>query len=167
MISQKKLFGHIIQFRNRQNYAEKELTVSEYLNAKVSSNQQRLLNPAVLDTITGLIIKDIQGEGARKRLAQQRLNFVDGTVSSHCQVLNSAERNLLIRQANKVAAMMANLRNQKLKEKEKKRQDKEFQEAARKEKRENKIAAEKEKAKKAFESNKKLLRESKRKDWTM
>ena len=94
--SQKKLFKYIIRYQNRQNYAEKEIIVSGYLDAKVSGNQQHLLNSNVLDTITCFIIKDNQGEGTRKRLAQQRLNFVDGKVSSHCQVLNSSERTLLI-----------------------------------------------------------------------
>ena len=35
----------------------KELEVSTYLDVEVSTDQQALLNPTVLDTITGFIIK--------------------------------------------------------------------------------------------------------------
>ena len=111
------LFKHIVQFRNRVHHKEKEVTVSSYLNVDVSEDQQALLNPTVLDSITGWIIKDSQGEGARKKMAKRRINLLDGKINSHCCVLNSDERQNLIQQANEVAAVMADLENERQKEK--------------------------------------------------
>ena len=64
------MFEHIIRFRNREHFKNKEISVSTYLSAEVSADQHNLLNPSVLDTITGFILKDAQGEGAKKRLAK-------------------------------------------------------------------------------------------------
>ena len=119
-----KLFDHMVTFWNRMAFAEREQKVSPYLNCEYSHNQQQLLNPSVLDTIVGYVMKDSQGKGAKKRLPQRRLNFIDGTVSSHCGVLNSPERLNLIRQANEVSAVMADLEKERLEKKEEKRRKK-------------------------------------------
>ena len=92
-----KLFHHIVSFQNREQYRVQELKVSAHLDVQVTAAQQRLLNPSVLDTITGFIIKDSQGEGTKKILPQRHLNMIDGLVSSHCCVLNSVERLDLIK----------------------------------------------------------------------
>ena len=103
------LFNHMVTFRNRNSYKEEKQKVNDYLSCDYSSDQQTLLNPSVLDTVIGYIMHDSQGEGAKKRLPQRRLNFIDGMVSSHCSVLNSPHRLDLIRQANEVSAVMADL----------------------------------------------------------
>ena len=51
-------------------------------------------------------------------MPQRRLNFIDGTISSHCAILNSDERLQLVKQANEVAAVMADLENDRKKQKE-------------------------------------------------
>ena len=63
---------------------------------------------------------DSQGEGTMKKLLERRLNFVDGTISSHCGVLNSPERLALIRQAHEVSAVIANLKKKAGKERREK-----------------------------------------------
>jgi len=83
-------------FRNRSNYKEEKQEVSSYLAYEYTHEQQQLISPSVLDTVIGFIMLDSQDEGAKRRLPQRRLNFIDGTVSSHCGVLNSNERLQLI-----------------------------------------------------------------------
>jgi hypothetical protein len=61
------------------------------LDVAVSKDQLSLLNPSVLDTITGYIKEDTKGEGARKCLPAQRLYMIDGNILSWCVVLNSPE----------------------------------------------------------------------------
>ena len=147
---QEKLFGHMVSFRNRQhNHKEKTQKVSEHLNVEVSSDQHDLLNPSVLDTITGFIIKDSKGDGVKKRIAQRRLNMIDATVSSHCAVLNSAERMHLIKQANEVAAVLADIELEQIQKREKSRKEKAQKEAQKKERKLAKIAKEKENEEKA------------------
>ena len=87
--AQENLLNHVIKFCNQTNHNVKELEASAYLDVKVSTDQQAILNPTVLDTITGFIIKDAKGERAKKKLVQRRLNLIDGTINSHCCLLNS------------------------------------------------------------------------------
>ena len=136
---QMKLFEHIVRFRNREQYSVKELKVSTHLDVEVTADQQRLLNPSVLDTITGFIIKDSQGEGAKKRLPQRRLNMIDGLVSSHCCVLNSAERLDLIKKSNQIAALMAEIEVDRSKQKEEARKRKEEAQKEKDERRQNRL----------------------------
>ena len=125
-----KLFQHVVQFRNRTNFEAEKLEVSAYLDIDVTKDQQRLLNPTVLDTVTGFIIKDSQGEGAKKRLPQRRLNMVDGSVSSHCCILNSTERLELVRRSNEVAAIMGEIEVDRLRAKEATKKKKDAEKAA-------------------------------------
>ena len=69
--AQEKLFKHAVNFRNRTNYDKTKVSVSDHLNVEVSEQQQCLLNPTVLDTVAGFILKDVQGdcfEGVRLRV---------------------------------------------------------------------------------------------------
>ena len=49
------------------------------------------------------------GERALKRLPQIRLNFIDGSISSYCYILNSPVQLERIRQANKLASVLCDL----------------------------------------------------------
>ena len=118
--------------------------MSTYLNCDYTCDQQKLLNPSVLDTVIGFVMKDSQGEGAKKRLPQRRLNFVDGMISSHCSVLNSTERLALIRQANEVSAVMADLEEERHEKKEEQKRKKEGELVKAKERRGEKEAKERE-----------------------
>ena len=72
-----------MRYCNCTNSEVKELKVSTYLDAKVSKDQQDLLNPSILDTITSFIIKKMHSEGAKKRIAQRQLNLLDNTINLH------------------------------------------------------------------------------------
>lgn len=63
----------------------------------------------MLDTLIGYVMKDSQDEGAKLRLPQRQLNFMDSQISAYCQVLNSPERLIMIRQANEVAGIIGDL----------------------------------------------------------
>ena len=103
-----------------------------------------MLNPSVLDTVIGFVMNDSQGEEAKKRLPQRRLNFIDGMVSSHCGVLNSEERLNLIRQANEVSGVMADLEAERLQKRDDQRKKKAQEESKSEERRVEKAAKEKE-----------------------
>ena len=66
-------------------------------------------------------MEDAVGERALKRLPQRRLNFIDGSISSYCSILNSPERLELIRQANKLASILCGLESDRIREKEDKK----------------------------------------------
>ena len=142
--AQYALYNHMIKYRNRCSYQEKEQKVSEYLHCEVTCDQQKLLNPSVLDTIVGYVMQDSQGEGAKKRFPQRRLNFIDGTVSSHCRVLNSKERLVLIRQANEVAGVLGDLETDRLLKKDEQKEKRAEEEATLEERRIKKITKDKE-----------------------
>ena len=63
------------------------------------------------------------GDRALKRLPQRRLNFIYGSISSFCYILNSPEQLEQIRQANKLYSILCDLGydHTKVKEEEKKR----------------------------------------------
>ena len=138
------LFHHMVTFRNRNGFAEEKQKVSAYLNCECTCDQQKLLNPSVLDTMIGFVMKDSQGEGAKKRLPQRRLNFIDGMISSHCSVLNSTERLALICQANEVSAVMVDLEEERHKKKEEQKRKRSDELAKAKKRREEKEAKERE-----------------------
>lgn len=93
--------------------------VSSFLDAAVSSVQACLLNPTTLDTITGYIMEDTKGEGARRRLPARRLNMIDACISSWCSVLNSKDKLVLIKQANELAKVLGEIEKDREDEKQK------------------------------------------------
>ena len=127
----------MISFCNRINFEKDKQEISSYLDVNLTPY---LLNPTMLDTITGFIIKDSQGEGAKKKLPQRHLNMVDEAIFSHCCILNSAERLELIRKSNEVAAIMGELEVDRLRIREENKRKKEaeiVERAARKAAKEN------------------------------
>ena len=142
--AQYALYNHMIKYRSRCSYQEKEQKVSEYLHCEVTCDQQKLLNPSVLDTIVGYVMQDSQGEGTKKRLPQRRLNFIKSTVSSHCRVQNSKERLVLIRQANEVAGVLGDLETDRLLKKAEQKKKRAEEEATLEERRIKKITKDKE-----------------------
>ena len=113
-----QLFTHAAQFCNRTSFIVQKQEVSEYPDLDITKEQQQLLNPTVLDTVTGFIIKDSQGKRAKKRLPQRRLNMIDAIVLSHCCISNSDERLELVKQSNEVAAIIGDTKLDRLKLKE-------------------------------------------------
>jgi len=82
--------------------------------------------PAWIYSTTWLLLEiGMDGEGAKKLLPQRRLNFIDGMISSHFSLLNSADKLDLTRQANEVSAVLADLEVDRQEKKEQQRKKKE------------------------------------------
>ena len=62
-IRQRRIFSNM---SNCDHHTTTNLIVTPYLDVHVTPIQQELLNSAVMDTITGFVIKDSQSEGEKK-----------------------------------------------------------------------------------------------------
>jgi hypothetical protein len=63
--------------------------------------------------IMGFVMYDVKGKGAKKCMAKRRLNVIDTNIASYCRVLNSTERMIQITEANEVAAVLAEIEEEK------------------------------------------------------
>ena len=66
-------------------------------------------------------MEDAVGERSLKRPPQRRLNFIDGSISCYCSILNSPEQLEQIRQANKLASVLCELESDRIRDKEEKK----------------------------------------------
>ena len=98
--------------------------VSSYLGVDISNDQYRLVNPTHLDCIACYITEDAIGDRYLKRLPNQRLNIIDGSISSYCYILNSTEWLQMIKQENELASVVCDIESDRLgaKENRKKRE---------------------------------------------
>ena len=76
-------FGERVEWRNGRR------AVSSYLDVDIKNDQYLLVNPTPLDCIKGYIMEDAIGDRDLKRLHQQRLNIIYGSISSYCSIINS------------------------------------------------------------------------------
>ena len=121
--------------------------------------QMRKFNPRALDTIVGYIMKDSKGEGAKNRLPKRRLDILDGNIAAYCKLLNSPDQLRMIREANELASVLADVHNDKQEEKNA-RKLKRLQEEAEKEfRRTEKEKKAEELRKEGFESSLKTMAE--------
>ena len=72
---------------------------------------------------------DISGNGAKKRLAKRRLNYVDANINSYSCLLNLDKRLKDIKEANELAAVLAEISNDREKQKEQSKKKKAREEA--------------------------------------
>ena len=89
--------------------------VSSYLDADTIKYQYRMLNQNPLYQIAGYIMGDAVGDRYLKRLSQIRLNLTDVPISSYWYII---ERLDLIKQSNKLAAVLGDIESEYLGEKE-------------------------------------------------
>ena len=85
--------------------------VSYTLYVAEMSDKFSTLNPSPLDTIIVYIMQDAKGEGSRKKIPQRRLNIIDRSINSYCVHLNSPARMDLVQQGNDLAAVLADMEN--------------------------------------------------------
>ena len=129
--AQEKLFQHMLNFAARKDWKQQEKgkrRVSSFLDIICTEEQERLLNPSVLDTIAGFIMEDTKGEGAKRRLPARRLNMIDGCISSWCSILNSTDRLELIKQANELSAVLGEIETDKAQDKDRRKKKAEEEE---------------------------------------
>ena len=96
-------------FGSREEWRKGRRVVSSYLDVETTKYQFYVLNPTPLYCISRYIIHYAVGERALKRLTQIRLNFIDGSISSYCSILNSPERIEQISQAKKLVSVLCDL----------------------------------------------------------
>ena len=88
--------------------------VSSYIEVEISNDQYRLVNPTPLDCIAGYIIQYAIGDRSLKKLPQQRMNLIDGSISIYCSILNSPERLRMITPANELASVLCDKESDRL-----------------------------------------------------
>ena len=112
--AQEKLLKNMCNFGSWEEWRKGRSVISSYIDVDTTKDQCRLLNPMPLDCITGYIIEDAISERALKRLPHRRLNFIDGSISSYCSIINSLERLEHISQANKLASVLCYLESDQI-----------------------------------------------------
>ena len=105
-------------FGARSDWRNGRRAVSSYLDVDTRNDQYRLVNTTPLGSIAGCIMEDSIVDRALKRLPQQRLNLIDGSISSYSSILNSTKRLHMIKQANDLASVLCDLESDHLGEKE-------------------------------------------------
>ena len=98
--AQEKLFNHVCNFGALSEWRNGRRAASSYLGVDISNDQYRLVNPTPLECIAGYIMGGAIGDRDLKSLPQQRLNIIDGSISSYCSILNSPKRLHIINQEN-------------------------------------------------------------------
>ena len=74
-----------------------------------------------MDCITCYILEGAVGESALKMMPHIRLNFIDGSISSYCFIINLPKRLEQIRQANKLESVLCDLYSDQMRENEEKK----------------------------------------------
>ena len=116
--AQEKLFKHMCNVGSRAEWKNGRRVGSSYLDVDTTKYQCRLLNPTPLDYIAGYITNDAVGKRALDTLLQIRMNFIDGSISSYCYILNLPKQLEQISQANKFASIMCDLESDCMRENE-------------------------------------------------
>ena len=83
------------------------------------------LNPSVRDVLLSSLEEDAYGENAKKRRACRRHDFIDGNAKSYAKWLNAPERMQKYAEYNELQSRMAEIRADKDKERETRKQAKE------------------------------------------
>ena len=109
--AQEKLFRHMCNVGVREKWEGEACRVSDVLDVAVTADNNRIFNPSPLDTIIGYIMQDAKVEGAHKKLPHRRFNIIYGCINSYCVHLNSPARIDLIRQEHNLAAVLADMDN--------------------------------------------------------
>ena len=92
-----------------------------FIDAETIKEQCRLLDPTPLGCIAGYIMEGAVDDRVLKRLPQRIIKFINGSISSYCDILNSLKRLEQISQSNKLASIMCDLESDCTREKEDKK----------------------------------------------
>ena len=104
-----KLFNHMCNFGARSEWKNERRFVSSYLDVKIRNDKYRLVNPNPLDCVLGYIMEDSIGDRALKRLLWERLNIIDGSISSYCYIINPPKNLHMIKQENELASVLCDI----------------------------------------------------------
>ncbi|KAG7339481.1 hypothetical protein IV203_034477 [Nitzschia inconspicua] len=116
-LAQKELFDHMCDRACEMSWEESNREVSQYLNVEMSKKQQKLVNPSYKNVLMGFMCYDIRGGGAKKKIAQRRLNIVDGNVNSYARCLNDPRRLAAMREMDQLISAVAQVAADQAREK--------------------------------------------------
>ena len=102
-----RLFNHMCNMAAQSAWQESSLEPSPSLCIDLTQEQKKLLNPSYKDVLTGYILYDVKGKGAKQKMAKRRLDMIEGNISSYSRCLNSSKRLKAITECNQLAASMA------------------------------------------------------------
>ena len=88
---------------------DEDLVLSGFLNLDVTKAQHRLFNPTFKNVLTGFIMYDVNGEGAKKKLARRRLDLIKGNIAIYSRCLNSSKRMEEMKYHHELAATVADI----------------------------------------------------------
>jgi len=119
-ISQMKLFQHMTNRVARDHWKSDRaapLQPSAWLDAVITCEQKALLAPTPADIARASIINETIGEGAKKKIAKRRINFIDGNITSYSRLLNSSEQLTSMQEINSLTAIIGEIRTEREHEK--------------------------------------------------
>ncbi|KAG7374701.1 hypothetical protein IV203_013796 [Nitzschia inconspicua] len=73
----------------------------------MSKKQQKLVNPSCRHVLMGFKCYDLREGGVKQKLAQRRLNMVEGNVNSYAPCLNNQKRLSAMREMDQLIAAIA------------------------------------------------------------
>ncbi|GFH45620.1 hypothetical protein CTEN210_02094 [Chaetoceros tenuissimus] len=134
-------FHHITNKVSESNWniGKEDVQPSRFLDVAISSDQKNLLNPSYQDVLMGHIKYDMKGEGAVKKLAKRKLDFICGNVNSYSKLLNGPERLEQVVEANKLVANIAAVQEEQAMNKAKKKKAKQEKDSVKEEKKNKKL----------------------------
>jgi len=119
-ISQMKLFQHMTNRVARDHWKSDRsapLQPSAWLDAVITCEQKALLAPTPADIARASIINETIGEGARKKIAKSRINFIDGNITNYSRLLNSSEQLTSMKEINSLTTIIGEIRTEREHEK--------------------------------------------------
>ena len=81
--AQEKIFKHMCDFGSSSDWRNRRIPASYYLGVDTSKHQDHLFNPTPLDCIVDYIMGDGVGDIYLNNPHQQRLDLIDGSISSY------------------------------------------------------------------------------------
>ena len=72
----------------------------------MSSNHKKLVRQTVLGEVTCYIMKESSVKGAKKKITQFCLNFINGCIKSYTDILNSFDRPKMVKQKKMEAVLV-------------------------------------------------------------
>jgi hypothetical protein len=108
---QQELFNHLTNRAAQSEWSSStNIAPSSYLDAAMSEEQATLLNTTYKHMLTGFIMYDVKGKGARDKIAKHQLDMIDGNIGSYSCLLNDSKHLKSLKDYyNELTAMIANV----------------------------------------------------------
>ena len=90
---QERVYKHVCNSVAQSNWdEEKDVSPSPYLDAHMTIQQKKLLNPTHKQLLTGFVLHDGKGQGAKQKVAKRRLDMIEANIAMYSRILNDAKR---------------------------------------------------------------------------